>query len=105
LKYTKINRKSYSLKNAFNWYKANKVILMPDLDWDALYREIDREFAELPDWDIDFDALYKEIDKELAELPDLDIDFDALYKEIDRELAELPEMPGIDYDLDDLLKD
>jgi hypothetical protein len=49
LKNTKINRKSYSLKRAFNWYKENKVIPVTDFDFDALSKEISRQLAELPD--------------------------------------------------------
>jgi len=39
LKHAKINRKSYSLKKAFNWYRDNKALPMAEYDLDDLFKD------------------------------------------------------------------
>ena len=56
LKYARVNRKSYSLKKAFDWYRYNKTIPLTDFDFDALIR------------DFDWDALSKELTNYFKEI-------------------------------------
>ena len=53
LRHARINRKSYCLKKAFNWYKDNKTIPLTDWDWNSLSRGFDLDGLLAKDTDKD----------------------------------------------------